>query len=125
MRLEVAVLLLWTLGALACGGGPEGGSQERADSGPHSMHDHHDSGVSGEPVAGPELYEARGTVLFFEPGRVYLNHEEMPGFMDAMAMGFDVRDPTVLEGIEQGASVEFRVVVEPDTFYIDEIHPVE
>lgn len=86
----------------------------RADAG----HEHH-------ATDGPEVYEARGTVLWFEPGRVYLNHEEMPGFMDAMAMGFDVEDDALLDGVSPGSSVEFRVVVESDTFYIDQIQLVE
>jgi len=73
----------------------------------------------------PELYEARGTVLWYEDGRIYLNHEEMPGFMDAMSMGYDVRDPALLDGIMPGNFVEFRVVVEQDTFYIDQLFPVE
>ncbi len=49
----------------------------------------------------------------------------MPGFMDAMSMGFDVRDPALLEGIMPGNFVEFRVVVEKDSFYIDQLFPVE
>jgi len=72
-----------------------------------------------------EIYEARGTVLWYEDARIYLNHEEMPGFMDAMSMGFDVRDPALLDGIMPGILVEFRVVVEQERFYIDQLFPVE
>ena len=112
-RVDCAVLLLLTLGSLGCG------HAEDRDSEP-LQHAGHDMTPSQ-----PELYEARGTLLWYEPGRVYLNHEEMPGFMDAMSMGFDVRDPALLDGIDPGTSVEFRVVVEGDSFYIDQIHPLE
>lgn len=74
---------------------------------------------SGENA--PELYDGRGTILWFEEGRVYLSHEEMPGFMDAMAMGFDYRDPSLAEGLSPGMTVLFRVVVEGDSFYIDQM----
>lgn len=73
----------------------------------------------------PRVYESKGTFLWSEPGRVYLNHEEIPGFMDAMAMGFDIRDQRIVAGIDPGASVEFRVVVEAETFYVDQILPIE
>ncbi len=45
--------------------------------------------------------------------------------MDAMSMGFDVRDPALLDGIMPGILVEFRVVVEQERFYIDQLFPVE
>jgi len=71
-----------------------------------------------------EFYDARGTFLWSEPGRVYLNHEEIPGFMDAMAMGYPVQDPSIVEGLEQGTTVLFRVVLESDgSFYVDQITP--
>lgn len=122
MRVNSVMLVLVTLGVLGCGQPPGSDAlNQKAESTSPSVHDAHDSGAKSQP----ELYEARGTVLWQEPGRVYLNHEEMPGFMDAMAMGFDVRDPALLEGIDAGMAVDFRVVVEADIFYVDQIYPVE
>jgi len=126
MRAKRAVVLLLTLGSLGCGHEHDPGNaaeEQESESTQQANHDEHNSGAMTHNQ--PELYEARGTVLWFEPGRVYLNHEEMPGFMDAMAMGFDVRDAALLDGIDPGASVEFRVVVEGESFYIDQIYPLE
>ena len=130
MRTKRAVLLLLTLGSLGCGHDQEhehdsGNAAEERDSGAmqHANHAEHELGARTQSE--PQFYEARGTLLWYEPGRVYLNHEAMPGFMDAMSMGFDVRDPALLDGIDPGTSVEFRVVVEGDSFYVDQIHPLE
>lgn len=71
----------------------------------------------------PEVYHGRGTILWFEDGQVYLNHEEIPGFMDAMAMGYAYEDPSIVEGLSPGMAVRFRVVVEGDHFHIDQIAP--
>lgn len=122
MRELCAILLFVVFVSLGCGTGPESDAPE-PESAHGGVHEEHDSAAATR--ARPELYEARATVLWSEPGRIYLNHEEMPGFMDAMAMGFDVRDRSILEGIDPGSDVQFRVVVEADTFYIDQIHPVE
>lgn len=118
MRSHHIVVVLIALGSVACGHARSGENTESAES---ALHMEHGAAMS----EGPELYEARGAVLWYENGRIYLNHEEMPGFMDAMSMGFDVRDPALLEGIMPGNFVEFRVVVEKDSFYIDQLFPVE
>ncbi|GMR23213.1 MAG: hypothetical protein BMS9Abin37_1623 [Acidobacteriota bacterium] len=128
MRAECAVLLLLTLGSLGCGQERDpdpGNAAEERDSGSTQQVNHAGRDSDATTHTQSELYEARGTLLWYEPGRVYLNHEEMPGFMDAMSMGFDVRDPALLDGIDPGTSVEFRVVVEGESFYIDQIYPLE
>jgi Cu/Ag efflux protein CusF len=42
-------------------------------------------------------------------GAVFLTHEELPGLMDAMTMGFDVEDAKILEGLAPGDPVRFTV----------------
>ena len=116
MRGDRIVVVLIALGSVACSHAPNGKKSESAQTALPMEH-----GMGGAP----EIYEARGTVLWYEDERIYLNHEELPGFMDAMSMGFDVRDPALLEGIMPGNFVEFRVVVEKDSFYIDQLFPVE
>jgi len=114
MRGNRILVVLIALGSVACGHAPNGKNSESAQTALHMAHG-----------GAPALYEARGTVLWYEDERIYLNHEEMPGFMEAMSMGYDVRDPALLDGIMPGNFVEFRVVVEQDTFYIDQLFPVE
>ena len=58
-----------------------------------------------------------------EARRVVIDHREIPGFMKAMAMRFDVADPAMLEGLTPGQSVEFRVSYESGSYRISEIHP--
>lgn len=46
-----------------------------------------------------------------QSGVVTIRHEEMPGFMKAMTMPFDVEDRTVLEDLQVGDEVEGTLVV--------------
>ena len=66
------------------------------------------------PVAGAEKrYPVRGTVVQvdFPDGRVVLDHEEIPDFMDAMTMPFAVRDRSLLNGLDAGDVVSATLVV--------------
>lgn len=60
---------------------------------------------------GPELFDAVGVVEGVHPDlrQVVLDHEDIPGLMPAMTMSFDVPDPAILEGIEPGQRVRFRL----------------
>ncbi len=44
-----------------------------------------------------------------EAGRITLEHGEIPGLMKPMTMAFDVADPDLLDGLEEGDRVEFEV----------------
>jgi len=63
----------------------------------------------GVPAQG--TYEVSGTVEAVEvaAGVVKIAHEEIPGFMPAMTMSFDVAAPELLEGVTPGASVRFTL----------------
>ena len=66
------------------------------------------------PAAGAEKrYPVRGTVVQvdFPDGRVVLDHEEIPDFMDAMTMPFAVRDRALLNGLDAGDVVSATLVV--------------
>jgi len=76
-----------------------------------------------EATAGPKTYEATGTIVSVEGEHVLIDHQEIPGFMDAMTMTFPVRDPSLLEGLDQGTRVTFRVVVDDASYEIDRIEP--
>ena len=75
--------------------------------------------------AGPETYEAVGTVVSVEGEHVLIDHEDIPGFMDAMTMTFAVSDPSLLDGLEEGTRVSFRIVVDGASYTIDHIEPRE
>ena len=52
--------------------------------------------------AEPRIYTVHGVVkqLLAEQNRVEIEHEEIPGFMPAMTMEFEVRDPGLLRGLQ-------------------------
>jgi protein SCO1/2 len=58
-----------------------------------------------------ETYEVRGLVEAVDPSGAQLKvaHEEIPGFMPAMTMNFDVAPASLLEGIEPGMRVRFTL----------------
>ena len=50
-----------------------------------------------------------------------VSHDSVPGVMAAMTMPFDVRDPKELEGVEPGMTVEFTLVLDSDTGYVEQV----
>lgn len=83
---------------LACGAGP--------DSGPH---------------------RGQGVVRDVKPeaGQIVIEHEDIPGLMMAMTMGFDVEDPALLDGISPGQAIDFDVVYEEGRYRVIAIMPRE
>ncbi len=62
----------------------------------------------------PRHYEAVGVVVSFKGGGrkfVHVDHEAIPGFMNAMTMPFEMKDMTLLHGIQEGDSVTFTFTV--------------
>jgi protein SCO1/2 len=56
--------------------------------------------------------------------QVIIAHEDIPGFMQAMTMGFEVKEESLLEGIEKGEEVTFRVEKTKDSLYLTALAPV-
>ncbi len=52
---------------------------------------------------------------------VYVSTDAIPGFMEAMAMSYPVKNPKVLANLAPGAMIDFTLVVTPDTSYIENI----
>ena len=61
--------------------------------------------------SGLSSWTVRGIVRAVVPqgGTVFLTHEAMPGLMEAMTMGFEAEDPTILNGLTPGDPVRFTV----------------
>lgn len=70
-----------------------------------------------------QKYSASGMVLKVD--RVHktfvVSCQSVPGFMDAMAMPFEVHETQELEGLAPGMIVEFTLVVDRDTSYAEHI----
>jgi protein SCO1/2 len=48
--------------------------------------------------------------------------EKVPGFMEAMAMPFSVRQEAILNGLKPGTTIDFTFVVDKDSSYAEDIH---
>jgi protein SCO1/2 len=68
-------------------------------------------------------FAVRGMVLRVDPAaRTFVvSHEKIDGFMDAMAMPFEVRAAESLKGITPGAIVEFTLVVGDTAAYAERL----
>jgi protein SCO1/2 len=66
-------------------------------------------------------YEITGRVVSVDhkAGQVILAHEEIPGFMKAMTMGFKIKEQWALDRMEPGDRVSGVLVVDPEGGYIE------
>ena len=71
-------------------------------------------------------YRLQGQVLSLAENRqqATINHEEIKGFMPAMAMPYNVRDPKQLEGIAPGDLVNAKLVVQSNDAYLTDVKKV-
>ena len=71
-----------------------------------------------------ERHAARGLVVKVDLAKksVLISCEEIPGYMSAMVMPFEVKRGNELEGLGPGTMIEFTVVVDGQSAYIEQIH---
>jgi len=70
-----------------------------------------------------EIHPATGVVTEVTPAekKVTIKHDAIPGYMQAMTMPFDVKDTNELSNLSSGDSISFRIVVEGNEGWIDQI----
>lgn len=70
-----------------------------------------------------ESHPATGVVteVFSAEKKVTIKHDAIPGYMQAMTMPFDVKDTNELANLSPGDSVSFRIVIENNKGWIDQI----
>jgi Cu/Ag efflux protein CusF len=68
-----------------------------------------------EPVV--RRYELKGRVesIDFDKKRVTIAHEDIKGYMDAMTMGFAVKDESVLRELKSGDRLQATLVYDSST----------
>lgn len=68
-------------------------------------------------------YDVKGVIIELRPEEmeVEIQHEEIPGYMRAMTMPFEVRDLNELTGLEPGDSVSFRMIITDTDAWIEQI----
>jgi protein SCO1 len=61
-----------------------------------------------------KTFDIKGTVLAVDLKKpaVKLDHQDIPGFMQAMVMEFDAASPKVIEGLKAGDKVSGKLKVE-------------
>lgn len=74
----------------------------------------HAACATKEPPPEQKRYQVRGKVVSVDKNEklVYIAHEEIPGFMMAMTMGFKLKDPRDYERLQRGDRVEATLVVQ-------------
>ena len=67
--------------------------------------------LAGCKGATDKEYDVKGKVVAVNPDKpsVTLDHEDIPGLMNAMTMEFDVADRKLLEGIKAGDQIQGRL----------------
>ncbi len=73
-----------------------------------------------------QIFEVRGVVQEVNPEKkqVTIKHEDIPNYMPAMTMPFDVKTTSELAEIAAGDEVKFRLVVTEDEGWIEDIQKI-
>ena len=68
------------------------------------------------PAPSFKVYKLRGKVVSTNPatGEVTVDHEAIPGFMDAMTMPYKLKDPSILSELHPGDTITADVLVSQD-----------
>ncbi|HEY5658529.1 MAG TPA: SCO family protein [Myxococcota bacterium] len=76
-------------------------------------------------ACGAREWEGRGVVreVHLEDAQVVIEHEAIPGLMEAMTMSFDVPDRALLERMQKGAPIEFTLRREGHAFQVVDFAP--
>jgi Cu/Ag efflux protein CusF len=75
---------------------------------------HELTALQREKVARPPAqgqWTAQGVIRVVAPevNRIFIDHAEIPGLMEAMTMAFEPEDPRLLNGVYPGDQVRFRL----------------
>jgi Cu/Ag efflux protein CusF len=78
-------------------------------------------------AAGPREYRADGVVRAVLPdiSVLVITHDEIPGYMPAMTMGFRAVSPKIYEAVEVGDAVRFTLQGTPPNLAIVAVEKVE
>jgi len=75
----------------------------------------------------PRTFDVIGIVKKLKPEirTAVIDHEQIPGYMDAMVMSLEVHDVAEFTGIKPGDKIRFRMHVTKDDGWIDELKVIE
>lgn len=80
-------------------------------------------GNNATNLSGQQVFEVRGVVQEVRAGEgeVVIKHEEIPNYMPAMTMPFDVKNTNELAGLARNDEVSFRMIVTDEDGWIENI----
>src|SRR5665213_2087627 len=83
--------------------------------------------VAGQSGVAAGRYQGSGLAISVDRAKqtVVISHESISGYMDAMVMPFHVKDAASLKGVTPGVKVEFTLVVDKDSSWLEGLHVVE
>lgn len=79
--------------------------------------------LAGQACIAAARYTASGLTVSVDRAHqtVVISHESIPGYMDAMMMPFHVRDAKLLAGIDPGMRVDFTLMVDAHSSWIEQM----
>lgn len=83
--------------------------------------------LAGQQAVAAGRYNGSGLAISVDRAKqtVVISHESIPGYMDAMVMGFHVKDTASLKGVTPGDKVAFTLVVDKDSSWLEGLRVVE
>jgi protein SCO1 len=83
-----------------------------------------DSQPNAAEDATVKTFEVQGILRNVSPDHLTatIQHQNIPGYMPAMTMPFNVKVPQELNGIEIGSDITFKLVVRTNEHWIEDIH---
>jgi protein SCO1/2 len=72
-----------------------------------------------------ETHALKGEVVRLDQNTqvAIIKHEEIPGWMEAMTMGFPVKDKGEFESLKPGQQITAEVKIQGDEFWLEKITP--
>jgi len=77
-----------------------------------------DTSAAATPATPVKSYPIRGKIVSITGADVMLDHEAVPGFMEAMTMSYKLKDPTIVSELHPGDRITATLLVskDPDGF---------
>jgi Cu/Ag efflux protein CusF len=69
----------------------------------------------------PKYHAATGVLKLITGSRIIIDQDEMPGFMAAMIMSYEVENPEQLKGLKEGDRVKLRLKETETNLTVSEI----
>ena len=80
-----------------------------AQHGAMTEHGGHGAHMAQQPSRQTVVGEGKVVAVVPSSSQIVVDHKAIPGFMDAMTMGYRVEPPALLEGVQAGDAIRFTI----------------